>query len=188
MNIVEATRRYETWLGEAVPLVPRDLKLKHLTMQASAFGFLRATYYRWAQQFPKVLSAGGAGALDPRRRRPASGEFRHLARRRGAARLGHQRFRRGPSRRLCQRPGAAGQRADRDRRGQPLYRRRTRGGGILAGYARAMAEKEGRPFVLEEDNTELRALAMSDARSPKKFWKKIWPRNPPRRPTRPRRC
>ncbi|MEJ0042052.1 MAG: hypothetical protein WDM81_07465 [Rhizomicrobium sp.] len=57
MNIVEATRRYEAWLGEAVPLVPRDLKLKHETMRGSAFGFLRATYYRWAQQFAGVCPA-----------------------------------------------------------------------------------------------------------------------------------
>ncbi|MEJ0042051.1 MAG: DUF2252 family protein [Rhizomicrobium sp.] len=44
---------------------------------------------------------------------------------------------------------------------------------IQTGYAQSMAQTLGRPFVLEEDNTELRALAMSDARSPKKFWKKI---------------
>ena len=53
MNIVEATKGYERWLGEAVPLVKRDLKRKHRAMEQSAFSFLRATYYRWAQQFPK---------------------------------------------------------------------------------------------------------------------------------------
>ncbi|HJW42373.1 MAG TPA: DUF2252 family protein, partial [Rhizomicrobium sp.] len=57
MNIVEATRRYEAWLGDAVPLQKQGIKLKHATMKESAFGFLRATYYRWAQQFPLVCPA-----------------------------------------------------------------------------------------------------------------------------------
>ncbi len=54
MNIVEATKLYESWLGRLTPLLPADLKLKHDRMRADAFSFLRATYYRWAQLWPKA--------------------------------------------------------------------------------------------------------------------------------------
>lgn len=54
MNIGEATRSYEAWMGEKTKLVKPDLKYKHDRMTASAFEFLRATYYRWLQLWPKV--------------------------------------------------------------------------------------------------------------------------------------
>jgi hypothetical protein len=57
MNISKATRKYERWLGEQLELVPRDLKLKHQKMADSVFEFLRATFYRWAQVWPKVCDA-----------------------------------------------------------------------------------------------------------------------------------
>ena len=174
MNIVEATRRYEAWLGEAVPLVQRDLKLKHETMHASGFGFLRATYYRWAQQFPKTCpdEARGPAIL-------AVGDL-HLenfgAWRDGEARLAwgindfdeaHRASYANDLVRLATSALIAIEEGS-------LYIGAERAAAeILHGYAQAMAQKEGRPFVLEEDHSELRALAMSDSRSPKKFWKKI---------------
>jgi hypothetical protein len=54
MNISEATRSYEAWLSRQTPLIKADLKLKHDTMRADLFGFLRGTYYRWAQIWPKT--------------------------------------------------------------------------------------------------------------------------------------
>lgn len=57
MNIVSATREYESWLGKQTTIDPADLKLKHLNMSASAFSFLRATFYRWAQLWPKKCKA-----------------------------------------------------------------------------------------------------------------------------------
>jgi hypothetical protein len=54
MNIVKATRQFEDWLGRHTDLVTKDLRLKHANMKAAVFPFLRATFYRWAQIWPKV--------------------------------------------------------------------------------------------------------------------------------------
>ena len=54
MNIVKATRQFEDWLGHRTDIVKKDLHLKHANMKAAVFPFLRATYYRWAQVWPKV--------------------------------------------------------------------------------------------------------------------------------------
>src|SRR5215472_8149550 len=68
MDVRESTRRYESWLKREVPLVQADLHLKHRRMAEAPFLFLRATFYRWAQQWcdecpelagaPKVLAVG----------------------------------------------------------------------------------------------------------------------------------
>ncbi len=65
MNIIEATRQYENWLGGLTALVPQDLALKHRLMREEAFAFFRATYYRWAQVWPRACPelAGDARAL-----------------------------------------------------------------------------------------------------------------------------
>jgi hypothetical protein len=174
MNIVEATRRYEAWLGEAVPLIPRDIKRKHETMRDSAFGFLRATYYRWAQQFPKVCPhAAKAPAL------LIVGDL-HLENfgpwRDGEARLAwgvndFDEAHRGSYANDLVRLTASALVAIGE--GSLYIGERHAASAILQGYAQSMAQELGRPFVLEEDNTHLRAIAMSDGRSPKKFWKKI---------------
>ncbi len=52
MNIVEASRSYEKWLGQHLDLVANDLRQKHALMASAPFPFLRATYYRWAQTWP----------------------------------------------------------------------------------------------------------------------------------------
>jgi hypothetical protein len=49
MNIVEATRDYEAWLGRQIPIIKEDLVAKHQHMAADPFSFLRATFYRWMQ-------------------------------------------------------------------------------------------------------------------------------------------
>ncbi|HLV88189.1 MAG TPA: DUF2252 family protein [Candidatus Sulfotelmatobacter sp.] len=51
---MKATRHFEDWLGCRTPIVKKDLQLKHNNMKAGVFPFLRATYYRWAQVWPKV--------------------------------------------------------------------------------------------------------------------------------------
>src|SRR5215472_9379873 len=56
MDIVQATAEYEAWLGERLTLVHSDLDKKHRDMASDAFIFLRATFYRWAQLFPKRCS------------------------------------------------------------------------------------------------------------------------------------
>lgn len=53
MNIVKATRRYEAWLAGHTRLIHPDLERKHAAMAADSFSFLRATFYRWIQQWPE---------------------------------------------------------------------------------------------------------------------------------------
>ncbi len=54
MKVDRATQRYEQWLAQRMPLVSRDLRLKHTLMNRNAFSFLRATFYRWIQVWPEV--------------------------------------------------------------------------------------------------------------------------------------
>jgi hypothetical protein len=61
MGIAKATRAYETWLGRHIRLLPADLQKKHQSMALDVFPFLRATFYRWMQLWPKVC-ADEAGA------------------------------------------------------------------------------------------------------------------------------
>jgi len=64
VDITEATRSYERWLGARVPLLRGDLDLKHRLMSTDAFSFLRATFYRWAQQWPEICEdCAGAPAV-----------------------------------------------------------------------------------------------------------------------------
>ena len=54
MRIITATQHFESWLGERIPILRADLKRKHALMREAPFPFLRATFYRWAQVWPKV--------------------------------------------------------------------------------------------------------------------------------------
>jgi hypothetical protein len=54
MNIVKATRSFEKWLRLHTKVIERDIQLKHNLMAKSPFAFLRATFYRWAQVWPKI--------------------------------------------------------------------------------------------------------------------------------------
>jgi hypothetical protein len=56
MDIIQASQRYEAWLGERIPLIRADLERKHELMRDSPFALMRATFYRWAQTFPKVCA------------------------------------------------------------------------------------------------------------------------------------
>ena len=51
MDIRAANRDYERWLTAQLQgdIVAADLKTKHKKMRESAFAFLRATYWRWAE-------------------------------------------------------------------------------------------------------------------------------------------
>jgi hypothetical protein len=46
MNIVHATRHYESWLARKVSIVREDLGVKDKSMAADSFSFLRATFFR----------------------------------------------------------------------------------------------------------------------------------------------
>ncbi len=69
-GITQSTRDYEDWLRAQLPdgFAPTDLDRKHSRMRESAFSFLRATYWRWAETVfevcpelanaPQVLAIG----------------------------------------------------------------------------------------------------------------------------------
>ena len=54
-DITESTRRFEGWLREQTRLRRHELDYKHEMMAADTFSFLRATFYRWAEQAPQAL-------------------------------------------------------------------------------------------------------------------------------------
>jgi hypothetical protein len=53
MDIHEATRSYEAWVRKHIPVRTQDLRVKHERMRESPFVFLRGTFYRWLQQWPR---------------------------------------------------------------------------------------------------------------------------------------
>lgn len=57
MRIKKASKKYEVWLAKRMELVQADLELKHQRMAEGPFPFLRATYYRWAQLWPRICPA-----------------------------------------------------------------------------------------------------------------------------------
>ena len=64
MNIIKSTQRFEAFLARHGRVLPDDLATKHRRMAEGEFLFLRATFYRWAQQFPVIcgeLADGAAG-------------------------------------------------------------------------------------------------------------------------------
>jgi Uncharacterized protein conserved in bacteria (DUF2252) len=56
MNIAKATQGYESWLAKYLTIIPADLNRKHQAMAEDVFFFLRATFYRWMQLWPKVCA------------------------------------------------------------------------------------------------------------------------------------
>lgn len=180
MNIHQATREYEAWLAAAIPLplVPADLDYKHEQMGADdPFPFFRATYYLWARRWAKH-----AGPLQEAPRVLAVGDI-HLEN------FGTWRD---ADARLCWGVNDFDE-VDELPYTHDLVRlaasvrfaRHTLGvksadgcEAILTGYRECLTHG-GRPFVLEEDHPELRALATA-ADQPAEFWvQKTEPANQP---------
>jgi len=53
-DVVSATNAFEKWAGRHVNLIASDVRLKHELMASAPFPFFRATFYRWAQWWPKI--------------------------------------------------------------------------------------------------------------------------------------
>src|SRR6202041_1972539 len=53
-SIVAATGNLERWKAQQISMVRGDLALKHRMMAEAVFPFLRSTFYRWAQLWPRV--------------------------------------------------------------------------------------------------------------------------------------
>jgi hypothetical protein len=186
MNIVKATSRYETWLGQHTTLVRPDLRLKHQRMADSPFPFFRATFYRWMQVWPEVcpglakapevLAVGdlhvenfgtwrdiegrlvwGINDFDEAATLPYTIDLVRLATSALLASTeGHLRLQ---SKDAC--------------------------AALLDGYRESLVES-GRPFVLEEEHKWLRTMALNELRDPIHFWAKMdaLPRIPGKLPPR----
>jgi hypothetical protein len=53
-GIESVTRSFEEWMRTCTTVIPADLRSKHEQMKESSLGFLRGTFYRWAQLWPRV--------------------------------------------------------------------------------------------------------------------------------------
>jgi Uncharacterized protein conserved in bacteria (DUF2252) len=173
MNIVEATRRYEAWLISSTFINQRQLVRKHELMREGVFTFLRATFYRWIQLWPEICPdlrsaprvlgvadlhienfgtwrdnegrlVWGVNDFDEAYPLPYTSDLVRLAASAMVANSEHQ---------LALKPKDACE-------------------AILSGYVKGL-ETGGQPFVLEEEHKNLRAMAFSSQRNPRRFWKKL---------------
>jgi len=173
VNIGKATRQYEAWLGTHTKLVKRDLQLKHKRMAEGVFPFLRATFYRWMQVWPKVcpdlakapqvLGVGdlhienfgtwrdvegrlvwGVNDFDEASELPFTNDLLRLS---VSAVLAIE-------------------------AGHLSVKTKDACAVILNGYRKSLSE-HGLPFVLEEEHKWLRQIALSDLRDPVNFWQKM---------------
>ena len=173
MHIAKATEQYEAWLATYTSVVRKDLDRKHAAMTQSPFAFLRATFYRWAQRWPKtcpdlaaappVLAVGDLHVENFGTWRDSEGRLiwgvndfdeastiaytNDLVRLATSANLACQ------EKQLTVKPGEACE-------------------AVLEGY-RTHLERKGEPFVLDDRHTKLRAMAQSDLRAPGPFWEKL---------------
>ena len=173
MNVVKATQKFETWLGDHISIVKPDLRLKHQAMAQNVFSFLRATFYRWMQVWPdhcpelakapRVLAVGdlhvenfgtwrdvegrliwGVNDFDEATQLPYTVDLVRLA---VSAMLAIE-------------------------AGHLALRSKDAATAILDGYVQSLLEG-GRPFVLEEDHAWLREIATGQLRDPVRFWNKM---------------
>ena len=174
MDIFEATRSFDRWMAAHIDVIKPDLAKKHERMTESAFVFLRATFYRWLQVFPRVCEvAASAPAV------PSVGDL-HLEN------FGTWRDREGrlvwgvndvdeacmlPYTSDLVRLAASTVLAERDERSRTLSPR-VICDALLDGYTASLA-RGGRPFVLAERRRWLRLIALSKLRDPVRFWPKL---------------
>jgi len=173
MDIIKATKAYEAWLRQRILVLPLDLGLKHLRMAQSPFTFLRATFYRWAQLWPRfcpelssapaVLAVGDLHVENFGTWRDSDGRLvwgindfdeaasmaytNDLVRLAASAILAIR-----ESHLFCDESDACG--------------------AILTGYQEGL-EAGGAPFVLAEEHRGLREWAASEMREPRAFWEKL---------------
>ena len=173
MNVVKVTRQFEEWLGHRTDLVKKDLLLKHISMKAAVFPFLRATFYRWAQIWPKVcpdlakgpqvLAVGDLHVENFGTWRDVEGrliwgvndfdEAHPMAYTNDLVRLA-------VSAHLASEAGHL------------LLKEKDICDAILEGYRESL-RAGGMPFVLGENNDWLRQIAENELRDPVHFWAKM---------------
>ena len=180
-GIVEATNDYEDWVKQYVPLDPADLEFKHQQMRTSSFAFLRATFYRWMQVFPKacedlagapkILAVGDLHAENFGTWRDAEGrltwginDFDE------AAMLPYTVD-------LVRLATSLQMAIDADHLKLDIE---DACDSLILGYTKSL-ETGGSPFVLAEEHGGLRRLATGELRNPVSFWERM-DSLPPMRP------
>lgn len=174
MDIVEATRRYETWLRDCLPFVKdTDVEYKHQQMAGAAVPFLRATFYRWAARWvalcpdlasaPMVLGVGDLHVENYGTWRDAEGrlvwgindfdEATNLPYPADLVRL----------------VTSAALASAEDHLSLSV---KEAAEAVMAGYEEGLTER-GEPFVLADRHDHLRRLAASGIRDPVRFWDKL---------------
>ncbi len=173
MNIVEATRSYESWMARHTDVVRADVREKHRLLAESPFVFLRGTFYRWVQQWPAVCTSlvdgprvhavgdlhvenfgtwrdaegrlvWGVNDLDEAAPLPYASDLVRLAA--SAVLAAEEKRLRLSLREICS--------------------------SIVDGYRDAL-ERGGRPVVLAERHAWLRAIALQELKDPQKFWAEL---------------
>jgi hypothetical protein len=173
MNIVKATKKFEEWLARHIRIVGPDLQLKHEQMAKSLFPFLRATFYRWVQVWgevcpdlaraPNVLAVGDLHVENFGTWRDCDGRLIWGVNDFDEASI----F---PYTIDLVRLTTSALLATRESRLD--FRPKDAAEAILEGYERGLADG-GRPFVLSEEHTWLRAIAESELRDPVVFWQRM---------------
>ena len=173
MDIHEATHFFDSWLATQLTIKTDDLGVKHREMRRDEFAFFRATFDRWAQQFPalrpdlasapQALSVGDLHVENFGTWRDSEGrlawgvndfdEAYPLPYTNDLVRLVTSAF--------------IAIKATPLSIGEEQAAR-----AILRGYIEAL-NHGGRPFVLAEDHLVLRALALPRLKDPTVFWKKM---------------
>ena len=174
MNVVSATKAYESWARQRIVLLAPDLRLKHQRMREAAFPFLRASFYRWVTLYreacpelaaaPPLLAVGDLHIENFGTWRDAEGrliwginDFDEAAPMPYTIDL----VRLATSAILAKRDEALSIGA------------RKAAAAVLEGYRAAIERGAGAPFVLEERNPALRAMATGEERDPVRFWAKL---------------
>jgi hypothetical protein len=171
-DILKSTARYEDWLRRQLgaDLVEKDLERKHKKMRDSAFSFLRATYWRWAEtvldacpkiaEAPRVLAVGDIHLENYGTWRDADGrlvwgvnDFDEAAEMPYAVDLI----------RLATSALIANEDESADTAGVCTA--------ILRGYTRGLSAPQ--PVVLDRDMQWLREAVVVSEKSRAKFWRKI---------------
>ena len=170
MKIVKATEDYESWLATSIPILKEDLKYKHQRMADDLFEFMRATFYRWMELWPKycedlddateVLSVGDLHSDN-------FGTWRDIE---GRLVWGIYDFDEAYplpyTLDLVRLATSVLMALDQEMSAEDLAAQ------IVKGYKDSL-KSGGKPFVLAEDNGWLRDLMLENLKYPEKFWKKL---------------
>jgi uncharacterized protein DUF2252 len=182
MDIAKATRNYESWLSDHLPLLRTDLRLKHQRMRDDPFSFLRATFYRWAQLWPEIC---GRLVTAPRVLAVADLHIENFGTwrdREGRLIWGVNDFDEAfalPYTNDLVRLATSVALARKTSR--VTIETAEACAAILSGYTDGL-DARGLPYVLEEHHTWLRQLAQGALRDPIPFWHRMDALRPPRGP------